>query len=115
MNDSELDLVRGTLDLLILKALASGGLHGYALSKWVRGASRQMLNVEDRALYVALHRLEARKLVKGRWQLTDAGRRVKRYELTAAGEKRLVADTSQWDRYVQAMSYVLHAPALEGT
>ena len=115
MNDSELDLLRGTLDLLILKALAAGGLHGYALSKWVRAASRQMLNVEDRALYVALHRLEARQLVKGRWQLTDGGRRVKRYELTAAGEERLVADISQWERYVEAMTYVLRTPAPEGT
>ena len=107
MDDSELDLLRGTLDLLILKALNAEPLHGYAVSKWVRAASRNMLNVEDRALYIALHRLEERKLVRGRWQLTPAGRRVRRYELTAAGRKRLTADTSQWERYVEAMTYVL--------
>ena len=94
MGDSELDLLRDTLDLLFLKALAAGGLHGYALSNWVRAASRQMLNVEDRARYIALHRLEARKLAQGRWQLTDAGRRVKRYEPMPAGEERL-APTSR--------------------
>ena len=113
MDDSELDLLRGTLDLLILRALAGGPMHGYLVSKWVRSASRNMLNVEDRALYIALHRLEDRKLVKGKWQVTDAGRRVKRYELTDGGRKRLTASTTQWERYVEAMTYVLRAPDTE--
>jgi DNA-binding PadR family transcriptional regulator len=72
-----------------------------------------MLNIEDRALYIALHRLEERKLVKGKWQVTEAGRRVKRYELTDAGRKRLTAGTSEWERYVEAMTYVLTSPKLE--
>ena len=115
MDDSELDLLRGTLDLLILRALAGGPMHGYVVSKWVRAASRNMLNVEDRALYIALHRLEERKLVKGKWQVTEAGRRVKRYELTDAGRKSLTTSTSQWERYVEAMTYVLRAPETEAT
>jgi PadR family transcriptional regulator, regulatory protein PadR len=113
VDDSELDLLRGTLDLLILKGLAGGPMHGYLISKWVRSASRNLLNVEDRALYIALHRLEERKLVKGKWQVTEAGRRVKRYELTDAGRKRLTTSTSQWERYVEAMTYVLRTPETE--
>ena len=113
MDESELDLLRGTLDLLILRALAGGPMHGYLVSKWVRSASRNMLNVEDRALYIALHRLEDRKMVKGKWQVTEAGRRVKRYELTDTGRKRLTTSTIEWERYVEAMAYVLRAPDLE--
>ena len=113
MDDSELDLLRGTLDLLILRALTGGPMHGYLVSKWVRSASRNMLNVEDRALYIALHRLEERKLVKGKWQMSEAGRRVKRYEMTDAGRKRLTTSVTQWDRYVKAMTYVLRAPETE--
>ena len=113
MDDSELDLLRGTVDLLILRALAGGPMHGYLVSKWVRSASRNMLNVEERALYIALHRLEDRKLVKGKWQVTEAGRRVKRYELTDAGRKRLTTGTTQWERYVEAMTYVLRPAETE--
>ena len=114
MDDSELDLLRGTLDLLILKALAAGGSTAMRSPNGSALRAAEMLNVEDRALYIALHRLEARKLVKGRWQLTNAGRRVKRYELTPAGEERLVADISHWEPYVQAMTYVLQTALPEG-
>src|SRR4051812_28885767 len=106
-DDAGLDLVRGTLDLLVLKALAAGPLHGYAIAKWVKAASRDALNVEDRALYLALHRLDARGLVRGRWQTSATGRRAKQYELTAAGRKRLVDHVSEWERYVRAMGHVL--------
>jgi PadR family transcriptional regulator PadR len=114
MTDQDgLDLLRGTLDLLILQALQAGPLHGYALSKWVKSASREMLVVEDRALYIALHRLEARKLIRGGWHVTETGRRARRYEITAAGKKRLRADREYWKRYVQAMNSVLHAGLAE--
>jgi PadR family transcriptional regulator, regulatory protein PadR len=111
---SGLDLLRGTVDLLVLQALAAGPLHGYAVTKWVKGASRGLLNVEDRALYIALHRLDEKKLVRGRWLTTPAGRRVKQYELTAAGRTRLTAHTSEWRQYVKAMGYVLRTTVLEG-
>jgi transcriptional regulator len=108
-----LDLLRGTLDLLILKALDSGPQHGYAVAKWVKAASREMLAVEDRALYLALHRLEARKLIRGRWQLTGTGRRAKHYDLTPAGRRRLTADREYWQRYVRAMNAVLRTDLTE--
>ena len=107
MSDDSLDVLRGTLELLILRAVAAGPLHGYAVAKWVKTASRDMLAVEDRALYLALHRLEAKKLIRGRWTSSPTGRRAKQYEITAAGDKRLAADRDQWQRYVQAMGYVL--------
>ena len=103
------ELLRGTLDLLILKALAWQPMHGYAAAKWVRSASKDTLEIEDRALYIALHRLEARKLIKGRWQTTETGRKAKIYELTAAGRTQLKADLSQWEQYVRSMGYVLNA------
>ena len=113
MGDTGLDLLRGTLDLLILKALAWQPLHGYAAAKWVRAASKDTLEIEDRALYIALHRLEAKKLIRGRWQTTATGRKAKSYELTAAGRARLTEDLTQWENYVRAMSNVLHAKPAE--
>jgi PadR family transcriptional regulator PadR len=113
MPDPTLDVLRGTLDLLILKAVAAGPLHGYAVAKWVKAASRETLDVEDRALYLALHRLEARKSIRGRWTTSPTGRRAKQYELTAAGRKRLATDRAQWERYVRAMGYVLTSKLAE--
>jgi transcriptional regulator len=112
---SELDLFRGTLDLLILKALEAGPLHGYAVAKWVKVASRETLDIEDRALYLALHRLEAKKLIRGRWQLTGTGRRAKQYDLTASGKRRLAADRAYWQRYVRTMGQVLRTGLAEAT
>src|SRR5262245_22473234 len=106
-----LDVLRGTLDLLILRAVAAGPLHGYAVAKWVRAASRDTLDIEDRALYIALHRLEAKKAIRGRWTTSPTGRKAKQYELTPVGRKRLLADQEQWQRYVQAMGYVLATDA----
>ena len=113
MGDTGLDLLRGTLDLMLLRALAWHPMHGYAAAKWVRAASKDTLDVDDRALYIALHRLEARKLIRGRWQTTSTGRKAKIYELTAAGRARLKADLSQWERYVRAMGNLLSANLVE--
>jgi PadR family transcriptional regulator, regulatory protein PadR len=113
VDDKGLDLLRGTLDLLILKALAWQPLHGYAAAKWVRAASRETLEIDDRALYIALHRLEAGKLIRGRWQTSATGRKAKCYELTTAGRARLKADLTQWEQYVRAMGYVLRAKPAE--
>jgi transcriptional regulator len=103
----ELELLRGTLDLLVLQAVSGRPLHGYAVLKWIRESSRNALDVEERALYVALHRLEGKKQVKGRWDITGTGRRAKSYEITAAGRKRLERDTGRWQQYVRAMGHVL--------
>jgi PadR family transcriptional regulator, regulatory protein PadR len=113
MGDTGLDLLRGTLDLLILKALAWQPLHGYAAAKWVRAASKDALEIDDRALYIALHRLEAQKLIRGRWQKAPTGRKAKIYELTPAGHERLAADLTQWQQYVRAMGHVLRAKLVE--
>jgi len=109
-----LDVLRGTLELLVLKAVATGPLHGYAIARWVKAASRDTLDVEDRALYLALHRLEAKKMIRGRWSASPTGRKTKQYELTAAGRKRLAADQAQWQRYVAAMGWVLSVKPAEG-
>ena len=110
----DLELIKGTLDLLILQTLGWGPRHGYAIAKWIQESSREELVVEDRALYVALHRLEARKLVRGRWRINDTGRRAKFYELTPAGQADLQSRQSRWARYVRAVSSVMRVtPASE--
>ena len=106
---SSLGVLHGTVDLLVLQALAAGPLHGYAVARWVKSASRDALDLEDRVLYLALHRLEARKLLRGRTRTTASGRQAKEYELTAAGRRRLETHTSEWKRYVRAMGWVLRA------
>ena len=108
-----LELLPGTVDLLILKALGGGPRHGYAVAKWIKASSKEALGIEDRALYIALHRLEGKKLIRGRWCVTSTGRRAKCYELTEAGEKRLASEMSHWQQYVRAMGHVLRADFAE--
>jgi transcriptional regulator len=102
-------LVRGTLDILILRTLAWGPTHGYAISRWIRETTRDDLQVEEGALYPALRRLEARGDLTSRWQVTDTGREAKCYHLTAAGHRRMARELSEWKRYVSAMSRVIDA------
>ncbi len=104
-----LELLRGTLDVLILKTLSWGPLHGYGVSKAIRAATDEALQVEEGALYPALRRLEKRGLVAADWGVTETGRDAKFYELTAAGEGTLEAEVKSWSRYVDAMSRVLFA------
>jgi transcriptional regulator len=104
-----LELLKGTLDVLVLKALSWGPLHGYGVSKLIRGASREALQVEEGALYPALRRLESRGLVEAEWGVTDTGREARFYRLTRAGEATLEAETHTWSRYVDAMARVLFA------
>lgn len=104
-----MDLIRGTLDVLILKTVSWGPLHGYAISKSIRSQTGQVFNVEEGALYPALRRLEAKGLVTADWGTTDTGREAKFYTLTAQGRKRLADEVASWGRYVEAMSRVLHA------
>jgi PadR family transcriptional regulator, regulatory protein PadR len=107
MPNDDLQLVQGTLDVLVLKTLAWGPRHGYAVARWIRETTEEELVVEDRALYVALHRLEARGWIEAEWGLSENNRRAKYYELTATGRKQLVAQTQRWSRYVAAVNRVL--------
>lgn len=106
----DLDLLQGTLDLLVLKTLAWGPQHGYAVARWIRDVSGDELVVEDRALYMSLHRLEERRLVASEWGLSENNRRAKFYELTTAGKKALRTRADRWERYAEAVYRVLRAP-----
>src|SRR5438105_7270264 len=90
------DLMQGTLDLLILKSLARGPMHGYGVAEWIHASSQDVLRVEEGALYPALHRLELRGLLSAEWGTSDNNRRAKYYALTAAGRKRLAEETEYW-------------------
>ena len=101
------DLLQGTLDLLILKALAKGALHGYGVAEWIHESSQDVLRVEEGALYPALHRLEVRGLLSAEWGTSDNNRRAKYYALTAVGRKRLTEETEYWRRMSGAVARVL--------
>jgi PadR family transcriptional regulator, regulatory protein PadR len=101
------DLLQGTLDLLILKSLASGPMHGYGVAEWIHESSQDVLRVEEGALYPALHRLELRGLLSSEWGTSDNNRRAKFYGLTAAGRKQLAAETEYWSRMSGAVARVL--------
>lgn len=101
------DLLQGTLDLLILKALAKGSMHGYGVAEWIHESSQDVLRVEEGALYPALHRLELRGLLSSEWGTSDKNRRAKYYALTAAGRQRLTAETQYWRRMSGAVARVL--------
>ena len=107
--NDDLDLLRGTLDLLILKTLSWGPMHGLAVLRWIEDTTRQRLQIEEGALYPALHRLEARGWLDAEWGITDRNRRAKFYRLTAAGRRQLTAEVSKWARYSEAVGLVLDA------
>ena len=96
------ELIQGTLDMLILKALVRGPMHGYAVAEWIQQTSQQVLKVEEGALYPALHRLELRGVLKAEWGLSDNNRRAKYYELTRSGTKQLEAETDAWHKLAAA-------------
>jgi PadR family transcriptional regulator, regulatory protein PadR len=102
-----LDLPQGTLDLLILKALSLGAMHGWAISERIRDVSREVLQVPQGSLYPALHRLERRGWVRAEWGASENNRRAKYYELTRAGRKQLGQETAQWEQLTAAVSLVL--------
>jgi PadR family transcriptional regulator PadR len=104
-----MDLLKGTLDVLILKTLSWGPLHGYAISRAIGRTSDDELRVEEGALYPALRRLERRELLRARWGTTENGREARFYELTAEGKRWLADEVGRWERYVHAMGRVLRA------
>lgn len=103
------DLVQGTLDMLVLRALADGAKHGYAVAEWIHDTSHDVLRVEEGALYPALHRLELKGLLSAEWGTSDNNRRAKFYALTAAGRKYLAAEQAHWGRMTAAISRVLQS------
>lgn len=107
MTDDSPDLLKGTLDLLVLRALSFGPRHGYAVARWVEDATNGALLLEEGALYHALHRLEKRGSAIGTWGLSDNNRRARYYSLTPSGRQALATRTRSWTRYVEAMSAAL--------
>ena len=105
----DLGLLQGTLDVMILKALSWGPMHGFGVAKWIHLTTDDVLQIEDGALYPALHRMEHRGLIDADWDLTENKRRAKYYRLTPKGREQLRARTSSWDRYSAAVSKVIHA------
>jgi transcriptional regulator len=103
------DLLQGTLDLLILKTLAPGALHGYAIAQRILITSRETLDVQQGSLYPALHRLERKQLVEAEWRESENGRMAKFYSLTKAGRKQLAAELDRWQLYSRAIGWVLEA------
>lgn len=103
----DLDLLRGTLDLLILKTLSWGPMHGLAVLRWLENVTGQRLQVEEGALYPALHRMEQRGWLDAEWGYTDRNRRAKFYRLTTQGRRQLVAELTKWSRYTEAVGLVL--------
>ncbi len=96
-------LLQGTLDVLVLRALADGSRHGYAVARWIHHATDTALQVEDRALYIALHRAHERGWVSASWGASENNRRARFYDLTKAGRRELARQTGQWRRYATAM------------
>ena len=103
------DLLQGTLDLLILKVVALGPIHGYAISQRIREMSREVLQVQQGSLYTALHRLEEKKWLKAEWGAAESGREAKFYALTTAGRKQLEAEEASYERLTGAIRLVLRA------
>ncbi len=105
------DVLAGTLDLLILKALTWGAAHGYTVARWIEFATDDVLAVGESTLYPALHRLEERGLVEAEWGVSENNRRAKFYALTPAGRRQLRVDTASWRRYAGAVLSALASPA----
>jgi PadR family transcriptional regulator PadR len=109
MADSRLDLLQGTLDMLLLKALQLEPLHGYAIARRVHQLSEDALRVEEGSLYPALHRIEERGFVESDWGTSENNRRAKYYRLTRAGRRRLEAEAGEWKRLSLAITRVMEA------
>ena len=109
MTDTPLRLLKGTLDVLILKTLSWGPAHGYAISRWIRQSSADDLRIEEGALYPALRRLEERGWVESEWRTSEAGRDARVYSLTETGRRATRDEVAAWTRYVTAFARVLEA------
>ena len=103
------DVLKGTLDLMILKALSWGPDHGFGIAKWIRTTTGGALEIDDGALYPALHRLVARDWIGAEWGVSENNRKAKYYQLTALGRRELRQELSAWERFVAAMTKIVQA------
>ncbi len=106
----QMPLVKGTLDVLVLRALAWGPMHGFEITAWLEERSDGALGVEDSALYQALHRMEERGLVEAEWGVTENNRRARYYSATNAGRVHLRSETARWIRYAETVTGILTSP-----
>ena len=111
---SRVELLQGTLDLLILRTLLPGSMHGHAIAKHIQRTSENLLQVETGSLYPCVHRLEARGWIAASWDLSDKGKRAKYYRLTTLGRKQLFAEQSKWEVFARAMGLILDPSGQEG-
>lgn len=109
MTTAELELLQGTLDVLVLRALSWNPMHGYAIARFIRGGSGEAFRILDGALYTSLHRMEERGWVESEWGISDKGKRAKFYTLTSVGRRALRAESHAWERYVRAVAGVMRA------
>ncbi len=109
MTREPMDLLQGTLDVLILRTLAWGPMHGYAVTRWIRERTGGELEIEDAPLYKSLHRLERAECVKAEWGISENNRRARYYKLTPHGRQRLKSEESTWRRYAAAVFAVLES------
>jgi transcriptional regulator len=109
MEQEKVEVLKGTLDMLILKVIAFGPLHGYAISQRIQQISKDFFQVPEGSLYPALHRLEDREWLQAKWEETETGREAKVYTLTRKGRKRLEAEIDNWERVSQAVGLILDA------
>ena len=113
MADTEIDLLRSSLDLLVLKALSWGPMHGYGISEWIGGATASLLLLEEGTLYPALHRLERRGWIASEWGVSENNRRAKFYKLTVGGRARFRAQAPLWHRHAEAIAVALRRTSPE--
>jgi PadR family transcriptional regulator PadR len=112
--ESDLDLVRGTLDLLIMKTLSWGSMHGLGVVRWIEQTTHDQLQIEEGALYPALHRMEKKGWLDAEWGYTEKNRKAKFYRLSARGRKQLTSELTRWSRYTNVVGLVLAATSAGG-
>jgi transcriptional regulator len=109
MTRERLDVMKGTLILLVLRSLEGGPRHGYEIMRWIQERANGAFQIEEGAIYPTLHRLRAKRLIQAKWGVSKGNRKAKFYELTAKGEKRLRAELTKWQLYVEAVADVIGA------
>ena len=109
MPGQPIDLLQGTLDLIVLRTLSWGPMHGFGIARWIQQTTEAVLQVEEGSLYPALYRMENRGWIKAQWALTENGRRAKYYKLTAVGRRQLSAEAKHWDELTGAIGKIMSA------